>query len=235
MLHQAEFEMGSFTEIPFDLSTNLLFERFGIQAGKDRVEELEGLIGEVKRIGKPKALYKVSFIEAKGDDTVKFDGVTFRSRTLRKNLDEIERVFPFVVTCGTEIDGIDIGQGDPEKEEWINGIKGALVMASIYFLMDRIAEKYKLPKLSYMGPGQGDASMWPYEQLRELYSIYGNAEALIGVRLTASLLMEPLASAAGIFFPAEVDFQACQLCHREVCDFRKAPFDKDLWASIHQD
>lgn len=226
--------MDSFTEIPFNLSTRLLFEWFGIQASKDRVEELEDIIGEVKRIGKPKALYKVSFIEAKGDDTVKFDGVTFRSRTLRKNLDEIERVFPFMVTCGIEIDGIDTGQGDSEKEKWINGIKGALVMASIYFLMDHIAEKYKLPKLSYMGPGQGDASMWPYEQLWELYSICGNTEELIGVSLTESLIMEPLASAAGMFFPAEVDFQSCRLCHREACDFRKAPFDKDLWASIHQ-
>jgi len=230
--------MTVFTEIPFDLNTNLLIElseRFNMQLNTDRMSELENLIKEVKRIAKPKALLKVSFIQEKGVDTVKFDGVTFRSRTLRRNLDEIERVFPFMVSCGTEINAIDIGERDPEKEKWMSCIRSALVMAGIYFLRDHITETYRLSKPSYMGPGQGDSSVWPYEQLRELYSIYGNAEELIGVRLTESLLMEPLASAAGIFFPTEVDFQACQLCHKETCDFRQAPFDEDLWDSINQD
>jgi len=228
--------MFSFKEVPFELNTNLLFElfeRFNMQPNNDRINELEDLIEEVKNISKPKALYKVSFIEAKGEDTIKFDGVTFTSRTLRKNLDEIERVFPFMVTCGAEIDAIDIGQADPEKEKWMSCIRSALVLAGIHFLRDHITEKHKVTKLSYIGPGQGDSSVWPYEQLRELYSIYGNAEELIGVKLTESLLMEPLASAAGIFFPTEVDFQACQLCHNETCSLRQAPFDKELWDSIN--
>jgi len=226
--------MATFTEIPLDLNASLLSEQFGLQPSIDRAKELEDLIEEVGRIGRPKALYKVSFIEAKGEDTVTFDGVTFTSRALRKNLDKIERVFPFIVTGGAEIDAIEIDQGDSEKGKWLGCIKGAIVMASIQFLTEHITKRYGVSKLSFMGPGQGDPPIWPYEQLRELYSICGAVEELIGVRLTESLLMTPSASAAAIFFPTEVDFQGCQLCQNETCSSRIAPFDKRLWESINQ-
>ena len=226
--------MASFTDIPFDLNTSLLIDQFGVQPSIDRAKEFEDLIEEVKQIAKPKALYKVSFIEEKGEDTVTFDGVTFTSRALRKNVDTIERVFPFIVTGGAEIDAIEIGQDDSEKQNWLSCIKGTLVMASIQFLIEHITKTYRVSKLSFMGPGQGDPPVWPYEQLRELYSICGDVERLIGVRLTESLLMIPSASAAAILFPAEVDFQGCQLCHNETCSFRQAPFDKELWESINQ-
>jgi hypothetical protein len=225
--------MASFIEIPFDLNTSLLLEHFSIKPGTDRAKELEDLAKEVRTIAKPKALYKVSFIEEKGEDTIKLDGVTFTSRTLRKNLDKIERVFPFIFTCGAEIDDIETGQGDSEKTKWISYLKTTLARASIQFLRDHLAKVYRVSKLSYMGPGQADSTVWPFEQLRELYSIFGDAEGLIGVRLTESLLMIPYASAAGIFFPTEVDFQACQLCHSETCSFRKAPFNRELWESIN--
>jgi hypothetical protein len=230
-----EGKMFSFTEVPFDLTTNLLFERFKMPPNSNRISELEDLIEEVKKIGKPKALYKVSFIEGKGEDTVKFDGVMFKSRALRKNLEKIERVFPFVVTGGAELDAIEIEQSDAEKKRWLSYIKGAVVMASVQFLMNHITKTHRIPKLSFMGPGQGDPPIWPYEQLRELYSICGDVEELIGVRLTESLLMIPSASAVAVFFPTEVDFEACQVCHNKTCEHRLAPFDKELWDSISED
>ena len=226
--------MIALTEIPFDLNTSQLFEHFGIQPGTDLARGLEDLVEEVRTIGKPKALYKVSFIEEKGEDTIKLDGVTFTSRALRKSLDKIERVFPFIVTGGPEIDDIEVGQGDSEKGKWLGYIKGTIVMACIQFLTEHIARMYGVSKLAFMGPGQGDPPIWPYEQLRELFSICGDVEDLIGVRLTESLLMTPSASAAAICFPTEVDFHGCQLCHNESCSSRLAPFDKGLWESIHQ-
>jgi hypothetical protein len=44
------------------------------------------------------------------------------------------------------------------------------------------------------------------------------------VRLTESMLMIPRKSVSGIFFPSEEGFVACQLCERENCPSRKAPF-----------
>ncbi len=226
--------MVSFTEIPFALNTNQLFEYLRIEPGTDRAKEFEDLVNEVRKIGKPKALYKASFIDEKGEETITLDGVTFTSLALRKNLDSIERVFPYVATCGTEIDDIEIGQGDLQKKIWISFLKGSLLQASMQFLREHLTKRYGVSNLSSMNPGSGDASVWPFEQQRELFSMCGDVEVLIGVRLTKSLVLVPDMSVAGILFPTDADFQSCQLCHRENCHFRRAPFDRELWESIKQ-
>jgi len=47
--------------------------------------------------------------------------------------------------------------------------------------------------------------------------------ALIGVRLTDSMLMIPTMSESGIVFPTETEFASCQVSHREACPRRRAP------------
>jgi hypothetical protein len=229
-----EINMISLTEIPFSLNTNQLLKYFKIDTNTDRAKAFEDIVNKVRNVGKPKALYKASFIDEKGENTITLDGNTFTSLALRKNLDTIERVFPYIATCGSEIDDIEIEQGDFEKKIWISILKGNLLEASIQFLGEYIAKRYRLSNLSSMNPGSGDASVWPLEQQRKLFSICGDVEDLIGVRLTKSMVLVPDMSIAGIFFPAEVEFQSCQLCHRENCRSRRAAFDKELWESINQ-
>ena len=226
--------MGKFTEIPFEFDMKQLFEYLRIENGTDRAKAFEDLVDEVRKVGTPKVLYRVSFIEKKGEDTITLDGVTFTSRALRKNLDSIERVFPYVATCGTEIDDIQVEQGDFQKKMWIRVLKENLLQASIQFLGENLAKRYRVSNLSSMNPGSGDASVWPFEQQGKLFKICGDVEKLIGVSLTKSLVLVPDMSLAGIFFPTEIDFQTCQLCHREKCHSRRAPFDEELWESINQ-
>jgi hypothetical protein len=227
--------MVSFTDIPFTFDMDLLFSTFHIKPNTNRAKEFENLLYEAQVKGKPKALYKVSFIDKKGVDSVTIDGVRFISRALRKNLDSIERVFPYIATCGGEIDNIEIEQGNIQKKMWISFLKSHLLQTSIQYLTGHLVERYRVSNLSSMNPGSGDASVWPFEQQRELYSMCGDVEKLIGVKLTKSLVLVPDMSVAGIFFPTETNFESCQLCHREKCHFRRAPFDKELWESINQD
>ena len=42
------------------------------------------------------------------------------------------------------------------------------------------------------------------------------------------MLMLPRKSVSGIYFPSEVSFFSCQLCPRDRCDGRKAPYDETL-------
>jgi hypothetical protein len=224
----------SLTDIPFGFNTDLLFGTLHIRRDTDRAKKFEDLINRVQEIGKPKALYKVSFIDEKGVDSVIIDGVRFTSRALRKNLDPIERVFPYIATCGTEMDNIKIEQGDMQKKMWISFLKSHLLQTSIQYLGQHLVERYKVTNLSSMNPGSGDASVWPIEQEKELFSMCGDVENLIGVKLTKSLVLVPDMSVAGIFFPTETNFESCQLCHREKCYLRRAPFDKELWESINQ-
>ena len=79
-----------------------------------------------------------------------------------------------------------------------------------------------------MAPGAGAADIWPLTQQKELFSIFGNAEELIGVRLTSKYLMIPLKSVSGIIFQTETTFETCQLCPREDCIGRRATYEPDL-------
>lgn len=81
-----------------------------------------------------------------------------------------------------------------------------------------------------MAPGSGAANVWPITQQKQLFSVFGDVEKLIGVRLTDRCLMIPIKSVSGIFFPTAGDntFASCQLCPREECIRRRAPFDAEL-------
>jgi predicted transcriptional regulator len=51
------------------------------------------------------------------------------------------------------------------------------------------------------------------------------------VRLTESFLMLPTKTVSGIFFPTEATFESCQLCPREECPNRRAPYEQALYES----
>ena len=64
---------------------------------------------------------------------------------------------------------------------------------------------------------------------RQLFELLGNPKDTVGVRLTQSCLMVPNKSVSGIRFPIEESFETCQLCPREGCPGRKAPYDSGLY------
>lgn len=227
--------MEAIINIPFKLDLKPLAKMARLETGTGDAKEFEALVNEAQLIARPKALYKECFVENKGNDTVTIDNVTFASRVLRMNLDKVERVFAYVATCGIEADRIEVANDNYLKRFWLDTIKAALLGFSIDHLNRLLDRKYKLGKTARMNPGSGDANVWPIEQQRELFSLFGAVENLIGVRLTDSCLMVPNKSVSGICFPTEINFQSCQLCHRKNCSGRKAPFDQKLWKSVHHE
>jgi hypothetical protein len=89
-------------------------------------------------------------------------------------------------------------------------------------LTERIEGLYGTGPLSPLSPGSLEG--WPITEQPKLFSIFGDTERLIGVRLTDSMLMIPRKSISGLLFRSEEGFMACQLCARERCPSRKAPF-----------
>ncbi len=98
--------MDSFVldNIPFQIDTGQLYKNLRIKEGSELVARLNHLVDKAQAIGRPKASYKVAFIESRGDDQVIIDGVMLTSRVLRVNLEKAHRVFPFVATCGLELE-----------------------------------------------------------------------------------------------------------------------------------
>jgi hypothetical protein len=214
--------------IPFELDEGALLSELRVEEGTEDAANLKDLISAARSVARPKAVYGVCYVEDRGEDTVTVGGVVFTSRVLRANLADVERVFPYVSTCGRELDGIDIHSDDFMAPYWLDSIKAALLGQAGKHMVDRLKKRFRLSKTSFMAPGSGDRMVWPIEQQRELFSLFGNVEELIGVRLTESCLMVPNKSTSGIMYPAEKDFGSCQVCRRESCPGRSAPFDMEL-------
>jgi len=153
----------------------------------------------------------------------------FVSKVLRANLGEVERVFPYVATCGRELDDIPVARGDIFAQFCRDTIKEMALHAAMSHLVSHLKEAYVLETLASMNPGSGDVNIWPIVQQRELFAFFGDVPESIGVVLTESCLMVPNKSVSGLFYPSEDGFQSCQLCHREGCPNRRAPFDPHLW------
>jgi len=188
--------------------------RFGGRGG------LHGLIDQARAVARPKALYAEAFVEGRGDNTVRIGGVTFTSRTLRRKLETVERVFPYVATCGHEMDGVALPAGDilvqycgmPSRPNCSR--RRAPIAGPCYRPVPARAD-------GRMSPGSGDVETWPIEQQRLLFSLLGGVTPYIGVTLTESCLMIPNKTVSGILFPTQEDFQTCQVCHRDPCPNRR--------------
>ena len=215
------------SSIPVHPDTAALRKKLHIKEGSHHAEELDRLIEGAQTVGKPKALYKEAFIESRTDDTVTLDGITFKSRILRVNLENVYRVFPYVITCGLELEEWSKKITDFLQGFWVEEIKETVLYMARDFFVKQITEYHQLGQVARMNPGS--LADWPIEEQRPLFTLLGNVQKIIGVHLTPSLMMVPTKSVSGILFPTEFDFSSCQLCPREVCPGRKAPYDKDLY------
>ncbi len=227
--------MKTLTNIPFSLDPDQIMAQAHVESGSSDAAELLSLIELAQEIGCPKAGHAACFVTGRDGEVVQIDEACFRSRTLAHNLESVERVFPLLATCGHELDQGFSGNGDMVKQFWWDLIKTRLLAAASTHLNDHLHRKFRLGKTAVMRPGSGDASVWPIEQQKDLFSLLGNVEEELGVELTESFLMTPNKTTSGILFPTETDFRSCEVCHRENCPSRHAPFNQDLWEEIQDD
>jgi hypothetical protein len=186
------------------------------------IASLDGLIELAERLIRARAAYEVAYIGAKGEGTVEVAGVAFQSPVLRKNLDLTNKVFPYIITIGPELEREAAAQGDLLKQYYLEEMANIALEHAAAWLTGQIEESHGVGPLSNMSPGSLED--WPITEQTKLFSIFGDTERLIGVRLTESLLMVPRKSISGILFPSEEGFTSCQLCDRARCPGRKAPY-----------
>jgi len=201
-----------------DIAAQLRFdpERAGFESMDELVAFAEGLI-------RPRAVTLVAYVGSKGERSVEVAGVTFVSPVLRQNLDKTNKVFPYIITVGPRLEQAAASQSDLLKQYYLEEIANIALEKAAEWLSTRLEKHHGIGPLSSMSPGSLED--WPITEQTKLFSLFGDTERTIGVRLTDSMLMIPRKSISGILFPSEEGFTACQLCDRERCQGRKAPFN----------
>ncbi len=186
----------------------------------------ERLLGDILatagRLARPKAAFMVMAPEILDDENTRFGEVVFQSGLMTRQLAGLKVAFPHVVTCGREL------------AEWTAGLTGleqfmadeVMLMAlrqGVRQLEDFITERYGLPLVSAMNPGSLPRE-WPITEQKPLFELLGELPGQIGVTLLPSLLMSPNKSVSGVYFETAEKYHNCQLCTKEGCPSRKAPY-----------
>lgn len=214
-------------ELPFEISQQKLVEKLHLKEGAPYLDRILKLAAEAKRIAKPKAVFKESYVESKEKDFVIIDGIRFKSHILSINLENVHRVFPFVVTCGQEMEEWSKGITDFFESFCLDTIKEIILDSASENFMLHIDGQFGLGSAANMNPGS--LSDWPITEQKPLFKLLGAVKEFIGVELTESFLLLPMKSISGIRFPKEGSFESCQLCPREKCPNRKVPYNPRLY------
>jgi hypothetical protein len=213
--------------LPVAVDTPHLLDTLRLREGSPRILEVQRLIDEAVAVARPKAIYKLAFVESRGPDTIVLDGLTFTSRVLRVNLDGLNRVFAYVCTAGREAATWAERQEDPLARYWADAINETILRGAMLGFDRHLTQAYQLEHTSRMNPGS--LADWPLREQRVLFALLGDVTGAIGVTLMDSLLMVPAKTVSGVLFPTEETFASCQLCPREVCPNRRAPYDAALF------
>ena len=109
-------------------------------------------------------------------------------------------VYPFVVTCGPDMEAFGETLDDPLEQFWWDVI-----------MLDAVTQGYKALKkeiesvagrpLTAVSPGITDD--WPLGGQPALFALIGGVEAAVGVTLSNSHIMHPIKSLSGVFRESE--------------------------------
>ena len=219
--------------LPFRIDTERLMDALHIRARSAQVDTVDRMVQEAYAIARPKAVYKIGYIDSRGPDHVIIDGVRFASRVLAVNLSSAQRVFAHISTAGRELAGWAQCQDDLLASYYADAINEAVLYGARATLDKILRSRHEVTKVAEMNPGSlGD---WPLREQRPLFELLGDTSATIGVELTKSYLMVPSKTVSGILFPTEETFASCQLCPRVSCPNRRAPYDAELFARKYRD
>lgn len=219
--------MEMLNNIPYELSIDAVISRIKAREPQKHIEGVKKAAALVQERVTPRGLYKICWVYPQDEDAVYIDNVLFNSRVLAVNLQDAERVFPYVLTCGKEFDELYSSADDIMEQFYLSEIANEILHRAQFSFLDYIKSIYCLEKVSRMNPGEIEE--WPTEEQSKLFTLLDESEVKekIGVELTPNLTMVPLKSMAGIMFPTKTGFDSCQLCPRE-CPDRRAPYDEKL-------
>lgn len=217
-----DFPVEKIDEIPLSLSRQEVEATLGF----GDLDEIDRLLDVAFQLIHARAVYEVCRVQERLKGAVIIDVVQFESRVLRKKLDRVELVFPYILTIGDQLEKWTLASGNPRERSLMDAIGNLAQNRIRAYLKDLLSSRYDFGLTCYMSPGC--LKDWPIEKQKGLFSLFGNVNASIGVTLGDNFFTTPGKSMSGIFFPSETPFHYCQLCPIKDCPSRKEDYDRAL-------
>lgn len=220
-------------DIPVLFKEQDFFRQIHLERYPDAASLVQKYIETVLSLIKPKAIFGPARLDVVTENNFRIEGLVFHSKiphALAIPVDAI--VFPYVVSCGTEINNYQPTIEEPLVPFWHDVLKEMVLYESFQFLHSFLRAKHQVPNLISMNPGSGPVDLWPIQEQKLLFQLIGAVPETIGVILTDSCLMIPNKSLSGIFLPSQTEFIACEFCDRGNCPNRRTPYRGDLFSTI---
>ena len=211
-----------FDPVPMDLNVDLIRRRLRVPKQGRYRERFHEMLGQAIEIGRPKGAFGLAVVDGNGPDFIQIEGITFTSRIMNAYLEQGQPTYPYLLTCGRELEEWSLGLPDTLERFWADQIKKSALLG----VADRV--KAGIDALSEAGPtsgmSPGELADWPLVEQEGLFALLGPMAERLGVRLNKGMIMTPTKSVSGIRFHAMEAFESCQYCTQDKCPDRRVAF-----------
>lgn len=194
-------------------------------ANEELEDEIIELMDEAEKIAAPKVLFAVAPVEESDVNGILVNGSHIDSAFVSEKLAGKRRCFPYIATCGAELEAwSEQFKDDILLEFWADEVKKLYLSRVLAPFMGYIKEAYQTGgHLAALNPGS--LKEWPISGQADLFGVLGGSafvQEQAGVRYTESFLMLPSKTTSGILFESETFYENCQHCPIENCPNRRA-------------
>ncbi|MFZ7133590.1 MAG: vitamin B12 dependent methionine synthase [Eubacteriales bacterium] len=190
--------MEVFKGIPFIVDRQKLKDSLQLRDTTRINNMLDYLIRNAEKIANAKGIYKKLTIDHRDASAIVIEGIPFHSKVLAESTKGKKDVFPYIITCGTEIEDWSESIDGLMEKYIVDGIKSMILFDSTQYIANHILKIYQLESLDYHIPGFLDD--WSIYEQKELFALLGEDVQATGVYLTESSLMRPTKSVSGIYY-----------------------------------
>ena len=212
-------------KVPFTFNRAEFNKRVKIELYQGMEDEIEAILSIAKPLLTPKVLYG-EFDVIHRDDHIEISDQKFYDPKLLNRVSDVKKIYPYLVTCGTELDNEDSLKGDMLADFWLDALKQMGMDRAFNYVRTHIKTSSNIDKLYSINPGSDTCGEgWNIEDQKILFKIFGSNAADIGVTLNTSYLMSPNKTVSGFMFKSDKDFVSCQECKNINCSNRRMIHD----------
>ena len=150
-------------DIAFDPEVEGLKRGLHIEEGSEDERDFDRMLAEARSLARPKTIFGQAFVEPAGPDRVVVDGVEFKSRVLRVNLEGRRRSVVFAASSGMEMETWAASYAsDDLMSYWADTVCEAALRCARERFGRTMKETMGFEKFSTMNPGSLED--WPVSQ-----------------------------------------------------------------------
>ena len=202
-----------------------VLRKMGMPADHRFGDAIAEVIEEIKPIANGKLLYCEAKIGDRTEETIEIGGITFTGKDLVDALKDVDTVYPYICTCGTEINDAAMNCKDLVKMFYLDNIAHFYLLQPSIELSD-ILDNQLGTRTTCMTPGSFEN--WNLNQNAPIYILLNKGEGT-GVTMNEYALMTPAKSVAGIRFKTSDCEKKCNICMKRDCVNRVEEFSKTIY------